>query len=643
MNKYIKIGFGFMLGFCSLVSCDTMDTENLEAYDEELVWSNKSNADAFVYNVYRDVIGLYTGRLAVEGRTPNACDFTGFSQNDFAAENIDRYYDAGFDKFGVLRKCNMIIEKSEASNSISEIDRQALVAEGHLLRGLVYFYQAKTMGRFVPINRVLTTEDTEAFKTPITKDVSESYQYIIEDLDAAIAGMPEESESGRMNKWTAYGFKSRVCLQAYAYTKDASYLDQAIEAADAVINSGKYSIDPDFENIFLEAGKYSSEIILGKYYLSENTTVGAIPELINVVPNVNDNNLKFEGEYVCGPQFEMKKGQTFIGWAFACPTQNLVDEYFVIDEEDGKEKRWNETSQYKNNVVNDLSNLQVGSYTYLPAEGVSILPGARKASWTVPGNEDFDETEKGKGILMAGRVTTDRNLVDILYKNRDKRMDATIVRDSVTWFEEMVTLCCNGNLWSNVSGTDANGHRTLSNYIWKKGVYPVDPFLGASNITDYHYVVLRLGEIYLNKAEALLLKGEVAKAMEAINVTHVQHGGMPEMTANSLSEAWKCYKRERRIELAWENDYYWSLLRWGKIGGDANDGKAPGDVIDDLNEPVYKIQITKDRKRFYIQQIKTYRSWNRKFSTKRYLLPIPQGQLDTRAASGIMDAQNEGW
>ena len=70
MNKYINIGFGLMLGFCSLISCDTMDTENLEAYDEELVWSTKNNADAFVYNVYSDVIGLYTGRLAVEGRTP---------------------------------------------------------------------------------------------------------------------------------------------------------------------------------------------------------------------------------------------------------------------------------------------------------------------------------------------------------------------------------------------------------------------------------------------------------------------------------------------------------------------------------------------------------------------------------------------
>lgn len=643
MNKYINIGFGLMLGFCSLISCDTMDTENLEAYDEELVWSTKNNADAFVYNVYSDVIGLYTGRLAVEGWTPNACNFTGFAQDQFAAENIDRYYDAGFDKFGVLRKCNMIIEKSEASASLSEEEKQALIAEGHLLRGLVYFYQAKTMGRFVPVNRVLTTEDTEAFKTPITKDVSESYKYIIEDLDAAIAGMPEESESGRMNKWTAYGFKSRVCLQAYAYTKDASYLDQAIEAADAVINSGKYSIDTNFENIFLEAGKYSNEILLGQYRLSENTTVDGIAELINVVPIVSDDNLKFEGEYVCGPRFENKDGMTFSGWAFACPTQNLVDDFWVIDEEDGKEKPWNETTQYKKNVVDDLANLKVGSYTYLPSGSVEILPGARKAAWTVPGQEDFSATDKGNGILMAGRIKENGNLTDILYNNRDKRMDATVVRDSVIWMDEMVTLCCNGNLWSNVSGSDVNNHRTLSNYIWKKGVYDVSPFLGASVITDYHYVVLRLGEIYLNKAEALLLKGEVAKAMEAINVTHVQHGGMPEMTANSLSEAWKCYKRERRIELAWENDYYWSLLRWGKIGGDANDGKAPGDVIDDLNEPVYKIQITKDRKRFYIQQIKTYRSWDRNFSTKRYLLPIPQGQLDTRAASGIMDAQNEGW
>lgn len=642
MKKYMNWGLACLLGGLSLAACDTMDTEDLESYSEELVWSTKANADAFVLNAYSDIIGLYTGRIASEGWTPNGCHFNGFSQNDFAAENIDRYYDAGFNKFGVLRKCNMIIEKSQAS-SLSDSQKKELVAEGHLLRALVYFYQARTMGRFVPVNRVLATDDKEAFRTPVTSTVTESYKYVMDDFDAAIGGMPETSESGRMNKYAAYGFKSRACLQAYAYTGDAVYLDQAVAAADAVINSGKYSVDEDYESMFLESGKYSNEIILGQYRLAENTTVGGIAELINVVPNVSDNNLKFEGEYVCGPQFQMKNGQTFIGWAFACPTQNLVDEYWVIDEKDGKEKRWNETSQYKENVVDDLANLKVGSYTYQPSGGAEILPGACKASWTIPGQEDLDPTDKGQSILMAGRVKSDGNLTEILYRNRDKRMDATVVRDSVKWFDELVTLCCNGNLWSNVSGTDANGHRTLSNYIWKKGVYNVSPLLFAPNTTDYHYVILRLGEIYLNKAEALLLKGDISGAMEAMNVTHRQHGGMPAMSASSLTEAWKNYKRERRIELAWENDYYWSLLRWGKIGGDANNGKPAGSVIDDLNSPVYKIQITKDRKRFYIQQIKTYRSWNRNFSARRYLLPIPQGQLDTRAASGIIDAQNEGW
>ncbi len=642
MEKYLKIVFSFVLGSLSLTGCDTMDTENLESYSEELVWSTKTNADAFVFNVYSDVLGLYTGRLDSEGWTPNSCNFSGFSQNDFAADNIDRYYDAGFDKFSVLRKCNQIIEKSQAS-SLPEEEKIELIAEGHLLRALVYFYQAKTMGRFVPVNKVLSADDQEAFRTPITSSVEESYEYIMADFDAAIEGMPETSESGRMNKYSAYGFKSRACLQAYAYTGNTEYLDQAITACDAIINSGKYTIDEDYGSIFLEAGKYSNEIILGQYRLAENTTVAGIPELINVVPNVNDNNLKFEGEYVCGPQFEMKNGQTFIGWAFSCPTQNLVDDYWVIDEEDGLEKPWNETSQYKNNVIDDIANLQIGSYTYLPSADTEILPGARKASWTVPGGEDFETTEKGNGILMAGRVTGNQNLTEILYNNRDKRMDATIVRDSVEWFEELVTTCCNGNLWSNVSGSDVGGHRTLSNYIWRKGVYSVSPRLYAEITTDYHYVILRLGEIYLNKAEALLLKGNIADALEAMNVTHIKHGGMPALEASNLTEAWENYKRERRIELAWENDYYWSLLRWGRIGGDANEGKAPGDIIDDLEEPVYKIQITKDRKRFYIQQIKTYRSWNRNFSTRRYLLPIPQGHLDTRAASGIIDSQNEGW
>jgi len=66
-------------------------------------------------------------------------------------------------------------------------------------------------------------------------------------------------------------------------------------------------------------------------------------------------------------------------------------------------------------------------------------------------------------------------------------------------------------------------------------------------------------------------------------------------------------------------------------------------VINALNTPVHKIQITKDRKQFMVAQITRNGAWERTFTTKRYLMPIPQGTLDQRSASGINDAQNPGW
>ena len=53
--------------------------------------------------------------------------------------------------------------------------------------------------------------------------------------------------------------------------------------------------------------------------------------------------------------------------------------------------------------------------------------------------------------------------------------------------------------------------------------------------------------------------------------------------------------------------------------------------------------ITKDRKRFFIAQIMYGKTWNRSFTTKRYLLPISQGNIDKRKASGIEDNYVNAW
>ena len=91
------------------------------------------------------------------------------------------------------------------------------------------------------------------------------------------------------------------------------------------------------------------------------------------------------------------------------------------------------------------------------------------------------------------------------------------------------------------------------------------------------------------------------------------------------------------------SDTYFSYLRWGKYGGYANYGRMPGDVIKDLDRPVYKICISQDRKKYFIGHVPLNNAWNRNFTTRRYLFPIPQGEIDTRSIYGIKDTQNEGW
>ena len=90
-------------------------------------------------------------------------------------------------------------------------------------------------------------------------------------------------------------------------------------------------------------------------------------------------------------------------------------------------------------------------------------------------------------------------------------------------------------------------------------------------------------------------------------------------------------------------DIYFSYLRWGKYGGHSNYGRPAGDIIYDLDRPVYKIEINRDRTAFIINQLTLLNSANRTFTERRYLFPIPQGFLDTREAYGLDFEQNDLW
>jgi hypothetical protein len=78
-------------------------------------------------------------------------------------------------------------------------------------------------------------------------------RFVIEDLQAAEAGLPEASyQKGRVNKLSAAGMQAKV----YLYMKDFA---NAKAKAEQVINSGKFSLYPDYEGMFTTSAANNNE------------------------------------------------------------------------------------------------------------------------------------------------------------------------------------------------------------------------------------------------------------------------------------------------------------------------------------------------------------------------------------------------
>ena len=601
INKYIV-----PLLFCTagvLQGCnDFLDTKPSESYSEELVWSSRSTAEAFILQTYNNVIPKYTDFKTEDCLTTNSVYVYQGSPNA-VRELVDRGWDFGFGDFGTVRRCNLIIEKVAAS-PIDEKSKTELIAEGKMLRAMTYYYQAKHTGRVIWVDRVLTEEDD--FNLGLTSTIKESYDYILKDLDDAIAGLPTESKAGRLNKNAALALKSEVCLTAAAYTGEKALFQQAIDAVDAIQG---YTLDSNYEGMFNQDGAYSSpEIILARYRSKDNNTCGNTL-MQEMIPNQNNDAIKHFG---CSPV--MKTDFIFECWMSHAPSQNLVDNYLVIDRLTNQAVPWNESTQFKNSV-NEVPVSDVADMAYDPKELVN-----------------------GKGYVSKDGT----KLNELVYGNRDKRFYATIVYDSCLFYGETITMCQKGNLnrCSRV-GNPGTSHMPLTNYMWRKSIYNVSPRPFVDMLTDYHYVVFRLGRVLMNKAEALLCQGKWQEAMNVINKTREVHGGLPASTATNLAEAWIDYKRERNVELPLEGDYYWSLLRWGKYGQEANHGLAPTSVIPELNCPATFSEISKDRQRMFVGQVQ-FTNDQREFRTRRYLFPIPQGVINANPALSDAD-QNPEW
>lgn len=153
-------------------------------------------------------------------------------RHDFRSTN-DGLNGAWNDTYGGVAQCNELLAGGLSAENEAQIT---------MLRAYFYWRLLDLFGNV----KIVTTPGTDVPQS--TR--SEVFDFVEEELLDAIPDLPDgRAEYGRANKAAAYALLARLYLNAEVYSGTPRYQD-AIDAADEVINSGYYGLAPSYADVF---------------------------------------------------------------------------------------------------------------------------------------------------------------------------------------------------------------------------------------------------------------------------------------------------------------------------------------------------------------------------------------------------------
>jgi hypothetical protein len=274
---------------------------------------------------------------------------------------------------------------------------------------------------------------------------------------------------------------------------------------------------------------------------------------------------------------------------------------------------------------------------------------------TTPYHQGFPDAARGAGSLGATQ-----NMVDAFFTANGRSIDdpaSGYLKNGESVFKApfddqprvtynqwtnreprfYVNITYNGSKWLNVnSGTiitglyvDGNSGRATGGNDYSPTGYVVrkNTTTGDRTIGNRSWVTLRLAEIYLNYAEALNeYDPGNADILKYLNQIRKRAGialyGESIPAPASQEAVREAIRKERRVELAFENNRYFDVRRW-KIASATDNG------------PIYGLNINARLPEFYKQIAFEYRV----FQKRNYFFPIPQ--IDINNDKQLV--QNPGW
>jgi hypothetical protein len=547
-----------VFAFASLIiaACsDYLEKESFDIITPEQVWKEPKLINGVMVNLYdglqlEDFNYWYRDAWRIQNPSTMSDEAQGSFQKDPMFDNgnatytyEDYLFEQKFsDRYKLIRNCNDFIKQLETAVSLSDADKTSLLAEARFLRAMHYFTLVKRYGG-VPLvtePQEYDPDNLESLMVPRNKEV-EIYDFIVKESREAAAGLPlrrEASEKYRADRGTALALCSRAALYAGSIAKYGSVqLDGVvgIPAAEA-------------SRFFQAAYDVSSEILSsGVYALYNKKPDDRSQNYCDMFLKGNGDN----GEYIFQKQYNVAGGKghdwdkrnapfSFRAGGWGCgvaPTLEMVEEYECTD-----------------GVAKPLQ-LTDAQGALLRFEDPYELFGGRDprlyASIYLPGSP-----------IQSSIMEWYRGVIDA----QGNRYSATSQPDGGNQVEIAgVTYSTTGK----DGGADA-GDASKTGFYQKKFF---DETLTDMNMgkSETPWPVFRLGEIYLNLAEAAVELGKNAEALQAVNVVR-ERAGIFLLTSIDVAKV----RHERRVELAFEGHRFWDMKRWRIAHLDVDQGGLNG-------------------------------------------------------------------
>jgi hypothetical protein len=243
-------------------------------------------------------------------------------------------------------------------------------------------------------------------------------------------------------------------------------------------------------------------------------------------------------------------------------------------------------------------------------QGTWIVGGLQRAYGGVdPTQELVDEYQMANGLS----ITNPASGYDPQhpYVNREKRFYQSIIYDGAFWlgFEVVIRHGAGSRDETDLSNINES---TNTGYYLLKGLNPKYAINGNNQQNSANFIIFRYAEILLSYAEAQNeAVGPDASVYQAVNQVR-SRSELPGLPAGLTQDQMRtALRRERRVELAFEEKRWYDLMRW-KIAETNLNGSLHAMLIEN---GVYKILPAAEGTRIF-------------YPLKNYLYPIPQSVID---------------